>query len=211
VIPLAIHIILNWLTSTGCIISQAGSVQKYLGAPFGWGLNAGQIHTFCLEKLAKCLSTWSTKLLTFAGQMLLVTHVLQAIPIYHAMFLKSTTKVIQQLCLLCQEFLWGRNTLGGKRIPLVAWSTIARPKIMGGLGFKDFKTHSDVLLSKWVLKALEHPDSEWAQLFGVNLQMFQWQTTKTLRRHCYSVEDLILLSTPSSFLKLVYTGSLWKA
>jgi hypothetical protein len=143
--------------------------------------------------------------------MLLVTHVLQAIPIYHAMFLQSTTKVIQQLTLLCREFLWGRNLQGGKRIPLVAWSTMACPKAMGGLGFKDFKTHSDALLSKWVLKALKPPDSEWAQLFGVNLQKFQWRNNNIIRRHGYSVEDLILLGTPSSFLKLAYTGSLWKA
>jgi hypothetical protein len=88
---------------------------------------------------------------------------------------------------------------------------MARSKTMGGLGFKDFKTHLDALLSKWVLKALENLDSEWAKLFGVNLQMVKWQNTKIIRRHCYSVEDLILLSTPTSFLKLTYTVSLWKA
>jgi hypothetical protein len=82
---------------------------------------------------------------------------------------------------------------------------------MGGLGFKDFKTHSDALLSKWVLKALKHPASEWAQFFGVNLKMFQWRNNKIICGYCYTVEDLILLCTPSSFLKLVYTGSLWKA
>jgi hypothetical protein len=152
IIPMTAQEIPTWLHSTGCIISLAGTVQKYLGAPFGWGLNAGQLHTYCMEKIAKRLSLWSTKLLTFAGRMLLVTHVLQAIPIYHAMFLQSTTKVTQQLTLLCREFLWGRNQSGGKRIPLVAWSTMARPKTMGGLGFKDFTTHSDALLSKWVCK-----------------------------------------------------------
>jgi hypothetical protein len=107
VILLALQVIPHWLNSTGCIISLAGTVKKYLGAPFGWGLKAGQLHTVCMEKLAKRLSTWATKLLTFAGRMLLVTHILQAIPIYHAMLLKSTTQVQQQLTLLCREYLWG--------------------------------------------------------------------------------------------------------
>jgi hypothetical protein len=101
-IPMALLDIPSWLSTSGCIISSAGIVQKYLGAPFGWGLTSGQLHVFCLEKLAKQISSWATKLLTFAGRTLLVTHILQAIPIYHAMFLSSTTKVVQHLTLLCR-------------------------------------------------------------------------------------------------------------
>jgi hypothetical protein len=103
---MALQEIPSWLSTSGCIISPPGVVQKYLGAPFGWGLTAGQLHVFCMEKLAKQLYTWATKLLTFSRRMLSVTHVLQAIKIYHAMFLSSSTKVVQQLTLLCQEFLW---------------------------------------------------------------------------------------------------------
>jgi hypothetical protein len=180
VIPMAPPDTPTWLSSAGCIISHPGVVQKYLGAPFGWGLTTGQLHVFCMEKLAKQLSTRANKLLTFAGRTILVKHILQAIPIYHKMFLSSTTKVDQQLTLLCQEFLWGRNQQGGKRIPLVAWKTMARPKAMGGLGFKEFRTHSDSLLSNWVLKALDTPDCEWARLFGVNLRLAKWPNYKSI-------------------------------
>jgi hypothetical protein len=135
VVPMALQDIPHWLRTTGCIISSPGTVQKYLGAPFGWGLTAGQLHVFCMDKLAKRLSTWATKLLTFAGRVLLITHVLQAIPVYHAMFLSSSNTVVQQLKLICQEFLWGLNTLRGKHILLVAWKTMAQPKAMGGLEF----------------------------------------------------------------------------
>jgi hypothetical protein len=155
-----------------------------------------------MEKLAKRLSTWANKLLTFAGRMILVKHLLQAIPIYHAMFLSSTTKVVQQLTLLCQEFLWGQNHQGGKRIPLVAWKTMARPKVIGGLGFKKFRTHSDSLLSKGVLKALDTPDCEWARLFGVNLCLAKWRNYESIRRNSYSNKDLILLCTPVTFLQM---------
>jgi hypothetical protein len=150
-------------------------------------------------------------LLTFSGRMRLVTHILQANPIYPAMFLSSTTKVVQNLTLLCREFLWGRSPQGGKGIPLVAWKTMPRPKAMGGLGFKDFRTHSEALLSKWVLKALDTPGSEWAQMFEVNLIMVKWRNYKSIRRNFYSTADLILLGTPVSFMQLTYTGTLWKA
>jgi hypothetical protein len=88
---------------------------------------------------------------------------------------------------------------------------MARPKAMGGLGFKDFRTHLDALLSKWVLKALDNPASKWAQLFGVNLRLAKWRNYKSIRRNHYSTKDLLLLGTPVSFLQLKYTGTLWKA
>jgi hypothetical protein len=69
VIPMALQEIPTWLSTSGCILSPLGAVQKYLGAPFGWALTAGQLHLFCMEKLSKRLSTWATKLLTFAGRM----------------------------------------------------------------------------------------------------------------------------------------------
>lgn len=66
------------------------------------------------------------------------------------MFLKSSHGLANRLTTLCQDFFLGFNYTGGKKIPLVAWETIARTKVWtkvdGSLGFKDFKSHSDALL-----------------------------------------------------------------
>jgi hypothetical protein len=88
---------------------------------------------------------------------------------------------------------------------------MAHPKAMGRLGFKDFRAHLDALLSKWVLKALDNPDSEWARLLEANLRLAKWRNYTSIRRNKYSTVDLLLLGTPVSFLQLTYTGTLWKA
>lgn len=53
--------------------------------------------------------------------------------------------------------------MDGKCIPLVAWEKLSRPMVDGGLGLKDFRSHSDALLSKWFTRALDCQDLEWAQ------------------------------------------------
>lgn len=51
VIPLALEEIPSWLTNTGCLISTEGEVQRYLGAPSGYGLSEAQLHGFCLDRI----------------------------------------------------------------------------------------------------------------------------------------------------------------
>lgn len=150
VIPInAMEVIPIWLQETRCKLSGVGEVQQYLGAPFRLKLSVSQQHCFCLDRIGGRLSAWSTHFLSFTGRVLLVKHVLQAIPIYHMMFLRSSEVLARKIISLSRVFLWGQNEIGGQRIPLVAWEWLSRPKIEGGLGLRDFKCHSDVLLSKW--------------------------------------------------------------
>lgn len=211
VIPFALDEPPAWLQNMGCTISEPGEVLRYLGAPFGCELLVSQMHIFCLDKIGARLSSWSTRFLSFAGRVLLIKHVLQAIPIYHMMLLKSSDGLARKIIALSRGFLWGQNVNGGKRIPLVAWDKLARPKLEGGLGLKDFRSHSDALLSKWFTGALDNPSSEWAQMYAVNLGLTKWRNYKMVCRNKYSMIDKMLLSLPRSFGKLVYIGQLWSA
>ncbi|CAM6102385.1 unnamed protein product [Calypogeia fissa] len=157
------------------------------------------------------LAAWSSRLLTFMGRVLVVKHVLQAIPIYHAMFLHAPDTICKKFSRLCKDFLWGFNKAGGRKLPLVAWEKMALPKIHGGLGFKEVKAHSKALLCRWILHALDNPRSEWAQLFAANLRLVRWVNQKKIKKYCYQSSDLILLGRPTGFGKLPYTGSLWKS
>jgi hypothetical protein len=82
----------HWVTETGCHISKVGEIQKYLGAPWGVGLSEAQLHTYCLDRISDRLRLWSARMLSFTGRVLLIKHVLQAIPIYHMMFVRTPTK-----------------------------------------------------------------------------------------------------------------------
>ncbi|CAM6084196.1 unnamed protein product [Calypogeia fissa] len=88
---------------------------------------------------------------------------------------------------------------------------MALPKLHGGLGFKEVKAHSRALLSRWILKALDNPTSEWALLFAANLRLVRSINQKKIKRYCYQPSDLILLGRPVGFGKLPYMGALWKS
>lgn len=132
IVPLGLTTIPDWLIAMGCRISQEGEVQHYLGGPFGWNLPRALLHNFCLNQIAKKLSSWALRQLTFARRAILIKHVLMAMPVYHMMLLNSSTELIQKMNHICRGFLWGTNSDGGKRVPLMAWATITRPKIDGG-------------------------------------------------------------------------------
>lgn len=116
------------------------------------------------------------------------------------MFLKSSEKLAKKITALSRDFLWGYNRVGGKRIPLVAWERLAWPKVERRLGLKDFKSHSDSLLTEWFTRALDHPNSDWARLYGLNLKSASWINSRIIRRNQYSSSDILLLSTLALFL-----------
>ncbi|CAM6097625.1 unnamed protein product [Calypogeia fissa] len=211
IIPLALPDIPIWLRQSGGVISEAGMVHKYLGAPIGWDLKPTVLHNFCFDKLGARLALWSARLLTFTGRVLLIKHVFQAIPVYHSMLLHAPDMVCTKMNRLCKDFLWGFNKQGGRKLPLVAWDKLALPKIFGGLGFKSLKYHSRALLSRWFLQALDNPSSEWALLLHETLRLTRWINHQKVKKFRYQFSDLVLLGKPNSFGKLHYTGSLWKA
>jgi hypothetical protein len=127
------------------------------------------------------------------------------------MFIKMPTATIKKLDKIFKDFLWGFKKEGGRKTPLVAWNKVVRQKHNGGLGLRRAITHSEALLSRWVLSALDEPDSEWARLFKANLQMVTWENGKHLRRQGYSMQDKILLGKIKSFRGMKYTSGLWKA
>jgi hypothetical protein len=97
VVPFGLPNLPLWLTELGCSISKPGQVQRYLGAPWGIGLSDAQLHNFCLDRISDRLKTWSARTLSFTGRVILVKHVLQAIPIYHMMFVKTPQQTAKKM------------------------------------------------------------------------------------------------------------------
>lgn len=160
VIPLAILVILQWLINTSCSISPPGEVQKCMGAPFGLNLKSSQIHDFCLDHISKRIKGWENRLLSFVGRILLIEHVLQSISIYHMMYMETPTNITKHINRMFKEFLWGFSKDGTTRkVLLISWKWLTHPQEAGGLCLKDFFTHAQALLSKWISRALDDPST----------------------------------------------------
>jgi hypothetical protein len=136
IIPFCLPSIPAWLIATQCHISIAGEIHKYLGAPWGFEIADTDLHNFYVAKISDRLKTWSKKLLSLPGRILLVKHVLQAIPIYHMMFIRLPNKTTTRIKQICRDFLWGFNQEGGRKTTLISWRKLTRKKCEGGIGFK---------------------------------------------------------------------------
>lgn len=120
IIPFNISHRTSWLQNTGYIISEPETMHKYLGEPWGANLHLNQLFTFCLDKIASKLSSWSSYYLPFAGCALLIKHVLQAISTYQMMFISIPQSTIVKLNLSLKDFLWGFQLEGKRKMPLIA-------------------------------------------------------------------------------------------
>lgn len=79
------------------------------------------------------------------GQLVLLKHVLQAVPIYHLMAMTLNKGGFDDLEQLCREFIWSLGEQGKPKNALVAWSVISQPHLDGGLGVMPFQKHAQLL------------------------------------------------------------------
>jgi hypothetical protein len=82
-----------------------------------------------------------------AGRHTLIQSVTAALPIYTMQSVKLPMSVCDSLDRLNRNFLWGHNE-EKKKIHLVKWEQICKPKICGGLGLKRTALINHALLAK---------------------------------------------------------------
>lgn len=80
-----------------------------------------------------------------------------------------------------------------------------------GLGFKDDRTHAQALLYKWVAKALENPNIDWAQLFLEISKRLSGENLRLLNKASYTDQDRMLLGTIKSYGVIKYVTWVWKS
>lgn len=97
VIPFGVPVIPLWFLNFGCLIKSPGVIHKYLGAPWGSEIEKANFFDFCIDGISKRLNPWSNRTLSFTSQSLLIRHVLQAIPIYHMLFIGMSKGVAKTL------------------------------------------------------------------------------------------------------------------
>ena len=89
---------------------------------------------------------WKLKLLSMVERITLTQLVVQAIPLYTMQSLKMPNLVCEKLDRKSKAFLWGDNE-ERRRVHMVSWDDICKPKGMGGLGLRKAKTIRPLLQS----------------------------------------------------------------
>jgi hypothetical protein len=110
--------------------------SKYLGIPLIDNALRNSSWEHLLSSFSKRLSSWTYRALNLPSRLILLKVVLQALPIYAFSALAAPKFVLTTIKNLQRNFIWqGLNK--EKKIALVSWEKLCRPKHQGGLGVRD--------------------------------------------------------------------------
>ncbi|XP_027167252.1 uncharacterized protein LOC113767379 [Coffea eugenioides] len=111
---------------------------SYLGCNLYAGHRKKEYFHFLIEKFVAKLAGWQKKLLTQGGRLILIKHVLSAIPLHVLAVMDPPKAVIHSLERLMARFFWGQSEFGPKH-HWCSWKNLCYPTAEDGLGLRCFE------------------------------------------------------------------------
>jgi hypothetical protein len=110
------------------------------------------------EKFVKHADNWAEKYMSSGAKEILIKAVLQSQHTYAMGFFQFPIELIDELSKIIRDFWWGDEE-NKRKMHLMAWDKLARPKFPGGVGFRDLKVFNQALLARQAWRLLQFPDS----------------------------------------------------
>lgn len=99
---------------------------QYLGNVLYRGRRKKIYFQHLVDKVSRRLQGWQGRFLSPGGRLILVRHVLAAIPIYTLSAMAPPKAILRQVEKLCSNFLWARDDSNLKRV-WRAWDRLTFP------------------------------------------------------------------------------------
>ncbi|WZY89463.1 hypothetical protein YC2023_046198 [Brassica napus] len=133
---------------------------RYLGLPLSSKKLSVKDYDPLLLQIKNKLGSWTSKTLTMAGRLTLLSSVISGITgFWMSAFLLPKT-VLQKINSLCSSFLW-HGTIGISTGAKVAWVDLAMPKAEGGLGLRSLKSVNETCILKLIWMIYFRAGSLW--------------------------------------------------
>jgi hypothetical protein len=116
------------------------------------------------DRIWKKINSWRGRALSKAGKDLMIKSVLQSIPSYIMSVYVMPDTIISDIEKMLNSFWWGDGS-NKKGIRWLAWDKLARPKVEGGLGFRNFHAFNKSMIAKQAWKFVSEPDKLVSRVF----------------------------------------------
>jgi hypothetical protein len=141
---------------------------KYLGLPTPEGrMSKGKFQSL-QGKLAKRVLQIENHMAQ-GGKEVFIKAVAQSLSTYVMGVYKLPLGLCDDLTKIIRDFWWGSEK-DKRKMHWVAWDIMLKPKIKGGMGFKDMRIFNQALLARQAWRLLQNPDS----VFGY-LEEREWE------------------------------------
>ena len=114
----------------------SNSFSKYLEVPIIVDGRDKTAFDFVIDRVKDKLVGWKARTLSLAGHCTFIQAVTTAIPTHIMQCAMLPGKVCKELDKMNRNFLWG-DSIEKKKLHLINWETVSRPKDEGGLGIKN--------------------------------------------------------------------------
>lgn len=139
------------------------NLEKYLGMSTIHVRITHNTFKFIFDKVYSRLAGWKAKYLSLAGQATLIKSVTYSILVYAMQTSKLPTSICDAIDKCNMGFLWS-DTKQKRRILLVNWKEVCKPKDNRGLDKRSMRQANIALLFKLEWHLLNSRDSLWANL-----------------------------------------------
>ena len=145
-------------------VAEIKEYEKYLGLLEVVGRKKKASLNFIKDRVGGKLQGWKEKLLSQAGKEVLLKAVVQAIPTFAMSCFRLPMGLCQDIEMLIRKFWWGQR--GDRRkIHWKKWEVLCKPKLEGGVGFKDLCKFNEAMLVKHIWRLTHDTDSLFYKVF----------------------------------------------
>jgi hypothetical protein len=139
-------------------IETEALAEKYLGLPTALGRSSKEAFEYMPNKIRGLVGAWSGREASCAGREVLLKSVAQAVPTYPMSCFLIPKDTCRKMKTVISNYWWGSSS-DNRHMHWQRWELLTRPKLQGGIGFRDLRMFNLAMLGKQGWRLIENPDS----------------------------------------------------
>ncbi|KAL3683237.1 hypothetical protein R1sor_001259 [Riccia sorocarpa] len=187
---------------TGCQIASPQDRFRYLGVLTGTDVLDEEITSDIKTKYEKRINYWANKMLPWPAKVILCRNILGTLPYYTLMTVGLSKQGMRILQKITRDFLWGTNSQGNLKKPLITWSSFEKRKEDGGLGWPPLQDMATAFLLKNVTKLLTGSKEEWVAIAEALINDALQKSSRPQEIKSFTTAEVLLMldnfQTPAS-------------